>query len=857
VTAFRDTFRIPFCFLRSDYPRLLLAIGALAAGVALVCAVHLINSSVLHAFENVIDTMAGRAALQVGAGDGGLFPEEVADAVGGVPGVELAVQTVGATALLADRSGEILAVHGVDITNDAAVRVYQARGPESTKLADPLVFLNQPDSIMLTREFAERRALRVGDRLELETPAGRKRFTVRGLLEPKGIARVHGGNLAVMDLFAAEESFTRPGLINRIDVVVRRDADLAQVRERIAGVLPAGLTVEAPAQRKADLHRIMQSMQLVLQVIALFALGAGFLIAFNRIATVFGGRTWQHGVMRAIGARRWAVQWELLKEGAILGVCGSALGVPIGIALADVLLPVIANTTALSSRVVAPSADMVLGWKPLTVASALGIVTAALAALGPARRAAGVAIVDIVRHRATVTTASRSGGIRLACGAVLVATMVAMAIARGGGTSVWGFAATCGVLIGSALAARPLVDVTSKLLTPWARRYSSSGFFALAALARNPGRTALTIATLAVGFGTVVWIWVVAQSFERSVVNVVHGVLHGDLAVGSAHSTNGIVPDPIDESALQELRAIPGVSAVVGEQVTDWHYAGGPIVLNAFDGAYWTSGAFGDWPLLGEKVPDLATGLAEGRYAIISTSFVLHIGTHVGDVITLDTPTGPLPLKVGGVVSTLLSPRGTIVLGREIYERRWHDPHVIHGLVRVADAGIDAVRTTIAAGLGRRYNVTILSLREVADWTGVQVQQAFAGLYVLAGVILFLVVLGAADTLAAGVLEQRRELAVARAAGIRAGKLRRLVFFEALLLGSFGLLLAFAAGLILGVFWVRTVLPNLLGWVLELHIPWRHLLVVASMSLGVCLLAALLPALHARRISPALALRYE
>ncbi|HEY2387091.1 MAG TPA: FtsX-like permease family protein [Candidatus Binatia bacterium] len=857
MSPLRDTFRIPFCFLRSDYTRLLLTIGALAAGVALVCAIQLINSSVLHAFEDVIDTMAGRAALQVSAGDGGFFPEDVADAVGGVPGVELAVQTVGATALVADGSGEILTVHGVEITNDAAVRVYQAQGPENTQLADPLVFLNQPDSVMLTRDFARRRALHVGDGIELETPAGRKRFTVRGLLEPKGIARVHGGNLAVMDLFAAEESFTRPGLINRIDVVVHRDVDLALVREHVASVLPPGLTVEPPAQRKADLQRIMQSMQLVLQVIALLALGAGFLIAFNRIATVFERRTWQHGVMRAIGARRWAVQWELLKEGVVLGLCGSALGVPVGVGLAYLLLPVIANTTALSSRVVAPSADMALGWSPLVVASALGLLTAVLAALGPARRAAGTEIADIVRHRTAVTTATRGRGIRLACGAVFIATMIAMAIANGGGAPTWGLAATCGVLIGSALAARPLLDVASKSLTLLAKRYASSGFFALAALARNPGRTALTISTLAVGFGTVIWIWIVAQSFERSVVNVVHGVLHGDLAVGSAHSTNGIVPDPIDESALEDLRSIPGITAVVGEQAMDWHYAGGPIVLNAFDGSYWTSGAFGEWPLLGKPLPDLAEGLADGRYAIISTSFVLHLGKHVGDVITLDTPTGPFPLTVGGVVSTLLSPRGTVILGREVYKRAWNDPHVIHGLVRVSDARVDAVRARIAAALGQHYNVTILSLKEVADWTGVQVQQAFAGLYVLAGVILFLVLLGAADTLAAGVLEQRRELAVVRAAGVRARQLQRVIFLEALLLGVFGLLLAFVAGLVLGIFWVWTVLPNLLGWVLELHIPWFHFLAIASMSLIVCLLAALIPSLRARHLAPALALRYE
>lgn len=154
MSRVRASLLMPLCFLRSSYGRLVLTVSALAAGVALVCAIDLVNGSVIRAFEEIIDTMAGRAALQVTAGTGGLFLEEVADTVNAVPGVELAVAAVGATAFVADGSGELLAVHGVDITNDAAVRVYQARDANRAGIKDPLSFLNQPDSVILTEEFA-------------------------------------------------------------------------------------------------------------------------------------------------------------------------------------------------------------------------------------------------------------------------------------------------------------------------------------------------------------------------------------------------------------------------------------------------------------------------------------------------------------------------------------------------------------------------------------------------------------------------------------------------------------------------------------------------------------------------------
>lgn len=849
-----DGFRLPLCFLRTNYGRLALTIAALAAGVALVCAIEIVNRSVLLAFENVIDTMAGRAALQVSAGNSGFFPEEVADVVSAVPGVELAVQAVGATAFLADGSGELLTVHGVDITNDSAVRVYEASDSHGGRLKDPLTFLNHPDSVMLTSEFAQRRGLKVGDGVDLETPVGRRRFTIRGLLDPQGIARVHGGNLAVMDLFAAEATFTNPGLINRVDVVVHRDADVATVQAAISAAIPSGLTVEPPAQRKADLHRVMQSMQIVLRAVALFALGAAFLIAFNRLATFFDERTWQHGVMRAVGVRRRSVRWELMKEGLILGMGGVALGVPLGIGLAHFLLPAIATTTALNSKMIAPRAELALNGWSLPLAVVLGLSAALLAAARPAWRAAQVHVSETLRGRGTELS-QQGRGVWMARVVVWVGTVGAIIVQSMGGSTSCGLTATAGILIGVAMAARPLLDLLASPLTWAAGRYTASGFFAAVALTRKPGRTGLTIATLAVGFATVIWIWIVAQSFERSVINVVHGVLRGDLAIGSAHSSNGFVPDPIDDAILDELRNIPGVAAVVGEQAVDWHHANGPIAISAFDAAY-VSGTFGEWPLIGASAPDLAESFAAGTTAIVSTSFALHLNASVGDTITLDTPSGPLALRVGGVILTLLSPRGTVIMSREAYKQRWNDPHIIHALVRTS-GDIESVRSAIAGKLGQTYNLTILTLGEFAEWSAGQVEQAFAGLYVLAGLILFVVVFGAADTLAAGVLERQRELAVVRATGVRANRLQRIVLIEAALLGSMGLALASVSGLILGIFWVQMMLPNMLGWVLELHIPYRHLAIISTVSLMVCIAAALGPARWARRLLPATALRYE
>ena len=267
------SFRTPLRFLRGSYTRLTLTVIAIACGVALVCAIDLADRAVMRAFVEVMGTAAGRVALQVRAGAGAPFPEEVAATVAGVPGVELATPVVSGTAVTADGTEELLTVLGLDVADEAAMRAYGAhtrasRGREPAQdgleLDDPFYLVSQPDSLMLTRAFEY--LVVAPSRL---TPVGRRGFTVRGLLEPQGIARVFGINLAIMDVYAAEMSFTHPEFINWVDVVVESGKDVAAVADAIGDALPAGLQVQAPGQRKVDMQKILRALEVMLQAVGL------------------------------------------------------------------------------------------------------------------------------------------------------------------------------------------------------------------------------------------------------------------------------------------------------------------------------------------------------------------------------------------------------------------------------------------------------------------------------------------------------------------------------------------------------------------------------------------------------------
>ena len=70
---------------------------------------------------------------------------------------------------------------------------------------------------MLTRQFAERHGLKVGEGVELVVGDRVLRLRVRGLLRGEGPAQALGGNIAVMDIAAAQAMFARSGRIDRLE----------------------------------------------------------------------------------------------------------------------------------------------------------------------------------------------------------------------------------------------------------------------------------------------------------------------------------------------------------------------------------------------------------------------------------------------------------------------------------------------------------------------------------------------------------------------------------------------------------------------------------------------------------------
>src|SRR5580704_12945648 len=179
---------------RSHKLRVALTTLGIALGVAVFFAVRTTNSTLLDSLRLTIEKLAGKATLQVTAGESG-FPEQVLDTVRATPGVAIAEPVIEVVAHTNFEDQGNLLVLGVDTASAQKLRDYEFDRSQ-TQVADPLVFVAQPFSILVSSAFAERHRLKVGDKLPLFTSHGRKDFTVQGTFKPAGIGQVFGGNIA-------------------------------------------------------------------------------------------------------------------------------------------------------------------------------------------------------------------------------------------------------------------------------------------------------------------------------------------------------------------------------------------------------------------------------------------------------------------------------------------------------------------------------------------------------------------------------------------------------------------------------------------------------------------------------------
>src|ERR1035437_5776898 len=265
---------------------------------------------------------------QVSAGEPGL-DESVLDTVQNLPEVRAAAPVIEATVQFG--KGNLL-ILGVDMLGDRNLRSYDLENTDEA-IDDPLVFLAQPDSLLITKTFAAENDLVLNSRVPMRPMDGDRLFTVRGIMKPGGLASAFGGNLAIMDIYAAQKVFGRGRKFDRIDIALQDGVALNDGRAKLQRALGPGLDVDLPSSRGEQFEATSRIYSLASNITSLFALFIGMFIIYNTFAIAVTQRRGEIGILRALGATRSQIRTLFLTESLIAGLAGTLAGVAFGIAM--------------------------------------------------------------------------------------------------------------------------------------------------------------------------------------------------------------------------------------------------------------------------------------------------------------------------------------------------------------------------------------------------------------------------------------------------------------------------------------------------------------------------------------------
>jgi len=269
-----------------------------------------------------------------------------------------------------------------------------------------------------------------------------------------------------------------------------------------------------------------------------------------------------------------------------------------------------------------------------------------------------------------------------------------------------------------------------------------------------------------------------------------------------------------------------------------------------------------------------AKHVAELPGAIIGKTLAFSLGLQPGDVVTLVSPAsmgggiGAPRLKryvvAGFFYSGMYEFDSSLIFvslkdGRALLAE---DPQLESGLELRLTNMFDApeIARSIAAIAGPGFRVTDWTVANAPLFSGLQLEK-----FTYFMVLLLIVLVAAFNiiaTLVMVVMERRKEIAILRAMGARAGSIAAIFLCEGAALGLVGTIVGVGSGFLaawaIGKYHLIHLPADLF---MVSAVPVRlypiNFIVVAIAALALCLIAALYPALHARSLSPVEVIRYE
>ncbi len=807
---------------RAHPVRALVALLAIALGVALGFGIHLVNTAAFNEFSAAARSLSGSADLQLRA-TAGSFDEALYPQIASLPEIAVAAPVLELDLPVPGQKSP-LKLLGIDSFRAADITPDLLGVPSTDRPLDAL----QADTVFLSPAAMDWLHLKAGDRLTLLSGTKAVRLRIAGTL----VRARAGQRLAVMDIGSAQWRFNRLGQLSRIDLRLVSGASLASVREQLQKKVGGSLTLSEADDQDRRTATMSRAYRVNLNVLALVALFTGAFLVFSTQALSVLRRRPEFALLRTLGVTRTQLLRQVLAEGTLLGAFGSALGVIGGYALASFALSLFGGDLGGGYF---PGIRPTVLFSPVAalVFFVAGSGVAMLGSLAPAWEAA----------RAKPAAALKAGAEDLALAPLATPWPALASIAIGGvltqlpavdGLPLFGYLAIVLLLVGSIA----LMPRASSLVFAWlaARWRGVAGALALQRLANAPNQAAIALGGVLASFSLMVAMAIMVSSFRVSVDDWLQHLLAADLYVRVANGNEAgrLTPD--------EQAAIAALPAVARAESTRWLQLAldpsKPTVALIARSA--NSGDIGRvLPMVGDTLTEFA------RPIWISEAMTDLYGWQPGMQVSLPLAGATHSFTVAGIWRDYARQSGAIQMRLSDYRQLSGDRDVNDLSLWIRrGSNTEALR----AQLRQLPFAGAIEFAEPGEIRAISLaifDRSFMITYLLEGVAILIGLFGVAATFSAQVLARVKEFGMLRHLGITRRQILGLLLGEGALLASLAIVAGFLLGWCISLILVFVVNPQSFHWTMQMHLPWGLLATVAV----VLLISAALTALVAGRLA--------
>lgn len=830
-------------YLRGHPGRTLLSVGVIACSAALIVAVLGTYGSVSGSVRGLAEQVAGNAALEVtGITDAGL-EDGLVSTIETTDGVRAAVPLVQAPVLLA---GKRVMLYGTD-ERAAALSSSLRRAVDDVpkdRVGAPGLWVGPAVTGVTPGHPAEVVSM-TGTATEVP---------IAGVIPGSHAQLINRGNIVIAQLRLAQQLTGRPGRLDSVLIVAQTGADVGALRQRLSDRLDGHAYVATPSFRAALASSSTTMTQNVTLLVAMLGLVVAAFLVFNTMNMAANERRAEMATLRALGARRATIMGDFLAESFLIGLVGAALGSALGIAMAAAavsrLPPMLLAAVDTEVEFVLPPSAI-----PIAVIACVG---ASLLASGlAAYRVSHVQPVAAMHPLDETSVASSASGSRrnfartwgaLGAGCAAIATGIAVSLVYADNRA---FAGTALFLVGVVLVALAAARPITRAVAYVSGRLGAPGHLAAASAERVPQRTWATTMTVCLALAIGVATTGSSRNMVAAAGDAVSTLERIDFVVQSTPGDEFPFRQLLPAQIGQEIQRVPGVARVLPSQFTYAHLPKGRALVQGLSGPSNT-------PAYQLASDSARRAVLDGSGAVISKLFAGQYGLHVGDTLTLPTPTGGVKhLRVADIIDFLSADAGLVAISLDQLEHwfsRFGASFYEVTLAQGADhAQVQAALERIAKHTP--FPLYVLTGSQLVGATKSAVQQVGALATALQWIVALVGALALLNTLMLAVVERRRELGILRALGARRKFIGRLIFADAVgvsLVGGFvGLALGFA---------LQYIAVVVMGRAASLSVPFAFVPLVAAIAVGsilVTLAGALPPARRASRLTVVDAIGYE